>query len=299
MTPPETLSKKAWVASLAIVLLVGLLGLASGTARAAAGSPALVIVSPTEGAVIGNGTPVAVQLLVTNFTLVQPGRVGQVPTAGEGHANVTLDGRLLRLVTDLVPFTLSVPSGSHTLSVQLVSDDGVPLSPDVSASVAFSATSGPATGTPTLAVVSPIPLETTGHGFWLTMLVSNFTLVDPIGQPNAPNEGHIRIFVQGAVVEELSTADPVILVSMPDGDIALTVSLVNNDNSLLSPDVTVTVPIHVTASSAVTLPLILHGGSTLLLGFTLVVLILRRRRIEKTAAQRPRENGPTQGGGRP
>jgi len=38
------------------------------------------------------------------------------------------------------------------------------------------------------------------------------------------------------------------------------------------------VPIHVIASSSVTLPLVSNGGIALLLAFVLIVLILRRRK---------------------
>lgn len=276
-----------WLAGL-LILLLGALVVTPSIARAA-GNPEVRIVSPLEGSVVANGTAVIVQLLVSNFTLVQPGRVGQVSAPDQGHANVTLDGQLVRLVSDLSPFSLTVSSGPHTIVVQLVSDDGTPLSPDVSASVRFVATDGPAGGTPTLAVISPIPNESTGHGFWVSMSISNFTLVAAHGQPNAPNEGHVQVLVLGSVVLETSVYEPVILVAMPDGDINITVRLVNNDNSLLTPDVSVTVPIHVTASSSVSLPLVINGGGTLLLGFTLIVLIIRRRHLERQHEKTLRE----------
>ena len=276
-----------WLAGL-LILLLGALVLAPSIARAA-GNPEVRIVSPLEGSVVANGTAVIVQLLVSNFTLVQPGRVGQVSVPDQGHANVTLDGQLVRLVSDLTPFVLAATSGPHTIVVQLVSDDGTPLSPDVSASVHFNATDGPAGGRPTLAVISPTSGESTGHGFWVSMSISNFTLVAAHGQPNAPNEGHVQVLVLGSVVLETSVYEPVILVAMPDGDINITVRLVNNDNSRLTPDVSVTVPIHVTASSSVSLPLVINGGGTLLLGFTLIVLIIRRRHLERLREKTLRE----------
>lgn len=258
---------------------------------AAAAAPQLTILSPTDGSIYGNGTAVAVQLFVSDFVLVQPGRVGQVAAPGEGHAVVFLDGQIARLVTTLEPFALTVASGPHVIRAELVDDNGTALVPDVSDSVRFVATEGPATGTPTVRVVSPFPYESTGHGFWVTMEISNFALVGAHGQPNAPNEGHVQILVQGSAVMEFTAYAPVILVAMPDGDITITVRLVNNDNTPLSPDVSETVPIHVTASSSVTLPLVINGGSTLLLGFTLIVLILRRRHLGARAAK-PGPEGP-------
>ncbi len=280
----------------AILLASGFLELGPVGSVAAAGAPQVTILSPAQGQVVGNGTAVYVQLSVANFSLVQPGRVGEVPVPGEGYANVFLDTQYVRLVTDLRPFPLTAAPGNHTLRVELVDDNGAPLVPDASATVHFTATRGPAMGLPTLAVVTPTPLETTGHGLWLSLTLSNFSLVGAYGQPNAPNEGHIQVLVLGAVVEEFTTYAPVILVSLPDGDITITVRLVNNDGSPLNPDVSVTVPIHVTASSSVTLPLVINGGVALLLGFTLVILLLRRRsRVAKGA--KPVPDGPPKGGG--
>lgn len=278
------------LALVAIVILSGFLVLTTSSSTAAAATPRVTILSPLDGSVVGNGTAVTVQLLVSNFTLVQPGRVGQTASPGEGHANVSVDGQLVRLVTDVEPFPLAVTSGPHTIRVELVADDGTPLSPEASDAVRIVATRGPATGVPTLAVLSPKPEASTGHGFWVTMAITNFTLVGAHGQPNAPNEGHIQVLVVGDVVEELTTYAPVILVAMPDGDIALTVRLVNNDNSPLSPDVFVGITVHVAASSSVSLPLILNGGVTLLLGFTLVVLIIRRRHFRARGANAPGRN---------
>lgn len=272
-----------------VVVLSAFLALAHSSPPAAAAAPQLAILSPTDGSVFGNGTPVAVQLSISGFVLVQPGRVGQVAAPGEGHAVVYLDGQLVRLVTTLDPFALAVTSGPHALRAELVDDNGTPLSPAVSDTVTFVSTLGPATGVPTVRVVSPFAYESTGHGFWVTLEISNFTLVGGHGQPNAPNEGHIQILVLGAVVMEITAYAPVILVAMPDGDITIAVRLVNNDNTRLNPDVSQEVPIHVTASSSVTLPLILNGGATLLLGFTLIVLILRRRHLAARSAKPGRE----------
>jgi len=158
-----------------------------------------------------------------------------------------------------------------------VASDGTPLVPDVSASVRVVATHGPGVGVPRITIVSPSPFEVTGHGLYLTMLISNFTLVEPHGQPNAPNEGHVQLLVFDIVVMELMPHGSVLLVALPDGDITITARLVNNDGSPLNPDASATVPIHVTASTAVSLPLVINGGMALLLAFILVVLILRRR----------------------
>jgi hypothetical protein len=249
----------------------------------------LTIVSPGDGAIVANGTPLIVHFLVSNFALVQPGRVGQAVAPGEGHLNVFVDQQLVRLLIQVEPIVLPVSSGPHTIRLQLVGNDGMPLTPDVSASVRVMATRGPAGGVPKVSIISPRPDEKTGHGVYIAFRVANFTLVEPHGQPNAPNEGHVQLLVQDNVMEELVQYEPGFFVSLPDGDLKVTVRLVNNDNTPLNPDVSASTPIHVTASSAVTLPLVLNGGVLFLLVFVLIVLILRRR---KTAAR----NAKTPGG---
>lgn len=270
---------RSTMVSLVLVLGAIVVSVSSPTARAA--TPTLTLLSPADGSVVDNGTPVIVRFLVSDFTFVQPGRVGQNVTPNEGYAKAFVDSVYTRLVTDPTPFELSLSSGPHTIRLQLVASDGTPLVPDVSASVQVVATHGPAVGVPTLKIVSPGANESTGHGVYVTLLISNFALVEPHGQPNAPNEGHVKLIVStpGAdnVVMELLPHGSILLVALPDGDITITAQLVNNDGTPLNPDVSARVPIRVAASTAVTLPLIINGGMALLLAFTLVVLILRRR----------------------
>src|SRR6267143_3959865 len=113
------------------VLLAALLiaSFASPTAQAA--GPTLTIVSPADGSVIGNATPIVVVFTVSNFALVQPGRVGQIVSPTEGHLNVFVDGQLARLLVRVEPIELSLPSGPPTVRLQLVTSDGAPLTPDV------------------------------------------------------------------------------------------------------------------------------------------------------------------------
>jgi len=264
---------------LALFAFAILLVVSISSSPAAAVAPSLTIVSPTEGAVIANGTPVLVQFQVSNFAFVQPGRVGQIGSPNEGHANVFLDAQLVRLLTDVEPFSLSLISGPHTIQIQLVADNGTTLNPDVSASVRVVTTLGPGGGVPRITILSPTRLESTGHGIYVSYRIENFTLVEPRGQPNAPGEGHVQLLVEGVVVMEVIQYEPVLLVSLPEGDVTISARLVNNDNTTLTPDARADVPIHVVASSSVSLPLVSNGGVALLLAFILVVLILRRRKV--------------------
>src|SRR5207245_1269851 len=124
---------------------------------------------------------------------------------------------------------------------------------------------------PVLTILSPADRSIVDNGtpVIVRFLVSNFTLVQPgrFGQGSAPNEGHVQLLVLDSVVMELIPHGSVLLVALPDGDITITARLVNNDGSPLNPDASATVPIHVTASSAVSLPLVINGGMALLLAF--------------------------------
>jgi len=279
--PPAKQHRKVhrYSTTLALVALMSLLGVSLSSSTAIAAAPSLTIVSPADGAVIANGTPVLVDFRVSNFVFVQPGRVGQVGSPNEGHASAFLDAQYVRLLTTVEPFSLSLTSGAHTVRIQLVTDNGTPLNPDVSATVRVVATHGPGGGIPRIQILSPTPLEATGHGIYVSYRIENFTLVEPRGQPNALNEGHVQLLVESHVVMEVVQHEPVLLVSLPEGDITIEARLVNNDNTPLNPDASSSVPIHVVASSAVSLPLVSNGGVALLLAFILVVLVLRRRKV--------------------
>src|SRR5256712_3054704 len=132
-----------------------LLGVSLSGSTAIVTALTLTIVSPAEGAVIANGTPVLVDFRVSNFVFVQPGRVGQVGSPNEGHASAFLDAQYVRLLTTVEPFSLSLTSGAHTVRIQLVTDNGTPLNPDASATVRVVATHGPGGGNTRVKILAP------------------------------------------------------------------------------------------------------------------------------------------------
>lgn len=272
-----------------IVLLAGLLStsLSSPTVRAQA--PSLTITSPANDAVIGNGSPVIVTFALSDFVLVQPGRVGQVVSPNEGYLDVYVDGQYARLITRVEPVRLALDSGPHTIRLQLKSSDGAPLNPDVSDSIAVVATEGPAAGVPEIEITFPREGARTGHDVYIAVVLANFTLVDPNGRPNAPNEGHLQILVRGVYEQELSRYEPAFVVDMADGENDITVRLVNNDGTPLNPDVFATTTIQVGAST--TLPQVVSFGVTVLLVYILIVLLMRRRRAARRLAAE-QEKGP-------
>jgi len=275
--------------AVALLLLLGVVGLSIANPSVAAAGPTLAISSPADGTVVGNGTPVVVDFVVSNFVLVQPGRVGEVVGPTEGHVDVFVDGGYTWMATQVEPIVLPLSSGSHTIRLQLVDDVGNALSPDVNTSVRVVTTQGPAGGVPTIRIVSPVPAQVTGHDVYVSVEISNFTFVDAHGQPNAPNEGHVELFLAGVLRQDLSRYDTGFMVDLPDGNNTITARLVNNDHTPLSPDVFATVTIFVKGSSVSVLYETLSGGVAVLLAAILVVLIFRRRKALARVMKERRE----------
>ena len=274
----------ARVARLALCLLLGTFLLAVTSPSAAAAGPSLSILTPANDQVIGNGTPVIVSFAVANFVLVQPGRVGQVGSPTEGHVDLYVDGVYSRLLTRVEPVSLPLESGPHTIRLQLAQDNGTPLNPDVVASVRVVATQGPAVGTPTITIVSPKPGPTISHDLYVAVEVTNFTLVDAHGQPNAPNEGHIQLFLNGVLHQEPRAYDLGFIVDMPDGNSTITARLVNNDDTALNPDVSASVTVRILGAADPTASEQVTAGVTLILAVILLVLLLRRRKAARRFA---------------
>lgn len=273
-----------------MVLLAGLLATPLSSPLVRAQEPSLTITSPANNAVIGNGSAVTVTFAVSDFVLVQPGRVGQVASPNEGHLDVYVDGQYVRLVTRVEPIRLALDSGPHSIRLQLKSSDGLPLTPNVDATVDVIATHGPAGGEPGIEITFPQEGARTGHDVYISVVLSNFTLVDPNGRPNAPNEGHLQIFVRGVFEEELSRYEPAFAVDLPDGENNITVRLVNNDGTPLTPDVFANRTIVIGA--ATTVPQTVNLGVTVLLVYILMLLLLRRRRAAAKMAAPPPEEPP-------
>jgi hypothetical protein len=273
---------------LGLFFVLGIFLFAVTSPSAAAAGPSISILTPANDQVVGNGTPVIVSFAVANFVLVQPGRVGQVVSPAEGHVDLYLDGAYSRLLTRVEPISLPLESGPHTIQLQLVQDDGTPLSPDISASVRVVATHGPAVGTPTITIVSPKPGPTISHDLYFAVNVTNFTLVDAHGQPNAPNEGHVQLLLNGVLHQEPRAYDLGFIVDMPDGNNTVIARLVNNDNTPLSPDVSASVTIRILGAADPTESALVTAGVSLVLALILVVLLLRRRKaIARFSRDRP------------
>jgi hypothetical protein len=224
---------------LALVLVtMGMLvasGIGASNGRGAP-PPTLSIVAPANNAVIGNGTPVAVAYTVTNFNLTEPGK-GTSPDSG--HVDVFVDDAWTRSTADDT-IVLSLPSGPHAIRLRLVTDNGSALNPDVTATVSVLVTRGPSGGTPGLSVVSPRDGALLGTDSTVAFRVTNFAVVPPGGPAGVPNEGFIRVHLDGAFYADLTDAAPLHL-NLKDGPHNVTFQLVDSAGRPLNPDVTATV----------------------------------------------------------
>ena len=259
-----------------LLTTIGLLlasGIAVSTARAAP-PPTLSIVSPANNAVIGNGSPVSVVFVVTNFNLTAPGTGPSAPDAG--HVEVLVDGGLTAQVS-VDAFRLSLASGPHTILLRLVMDNGTPLSPDVTGSVSVTVTRGPAGGQPGISIAFPDEGRVLGTDFYVSYRVANFVLVPP-GGPSVPNEGHIHVIVDGTFYQELADYQPVHL-GLPDGPHNVTLQLVDGLHRPLRPDVSASAHFTVHALTGRVIPLDFtpyFGVTNIALAFAIIALMYRK-----------------------
>ena len=228
-----------------IVAIVGVLvasGISASNGRAAP-LPTLSIISPTPDEVIGNGTPVAIVFVVTNFNLTDPRNGTSSPDSG--HVDVFVDDALTAK-TSVNTIVLPLPSGPHTIRVRLVTDNGSALNPDVTASVSVMVTRGPAGGTPGLSIVFPGEDALVGTDWTLSFRVTNFLLIPPGGSAGVPNEGHIVVRLDATPYAVLTDSAPLHL-NLKDGPHTVTLQLVDNAGRPLSSNVAVS--LHVTVQA--------------------------------------------------
>ena len=226
-----------------LFVAVGLLlvsGLPAANVRAAPPPPTLTIVSPANNAVIGNGSPLVVLFVVENFNLTDPGTGGPGPATNEGHVNVYVEGNLTTVVSQPT-VVLALESGKYHVQLRLVSDNGTPLTPDVSASINVTLTHGPAAGAPRIEITYieityPIPGDLWGDDITISFRIANFTLVPPGRREGVPNEGRVRVLVDGLVFKDITSFEPAHFSDLPDGDHTVTLRLVDGAGQLLNPD---------------------------------------------------------------
>jgi hypothetical protein len=237
-----------------VLVLILLIGVTPALVNAAMG-PSLTILSPAGPLNTSNvvNPSFVVSFAVGNFEFVSPGAEGLTNEPNKGHIHVFLDGVYLTLWArpEGIPFN-NIPAGQHTIKLQLVNHDHSALSPDVSASVTVQVTAAPQ-GTPDLAILSPAgPLNSATNvapSFVVSFKVDNFLPTDPIGQPKALNTGHVHVFHDGAYYGLWTSLNQLPFIGLTSGSHTIKLQLVNNDHSALSPDVSQTITVTVSAPS--------------------------------------------------
>lgn len=116
-------------------------------------APSLSILAPTAGSVVIDPN-VSIQVQVAGFKLAD--KIGQTNVPGEGHLAYFIDstaptapgqpattapGTYAQTAATLYQWP-NVPDGVHVFSVELVNNDGTPLSPPVTAQVSASVFTG-------------------------------------------------------------------------------------------------------------------------------------------------------------
>lgn len=235
-------------------------------------TPSLTITLPQNGATI-SASNVTVSIQVSNFNLVN--KLGQGNVAGEGHVHyfkdvaapttpnqpaVTSPGTYVATVDTSYTWT-NVAVGMHNFSVELVNNDHTPLNPPVISEVMVTVQG--TGGSPEILIVQPPAGASLPAGnVTVSVDVSNFNLVDKLGQPNVTGQGHIHYFMDVAppitpgkpAFTAVGTYAPTIQTSytwknVTIGNHMFSVELVNNDHTPLQLPVTASVNVTITNAS--------------------------------------------------
>ena len=150
-----------------------------------------------------------------------------------------------------IPFT-GIPPGNHTIMLELVNNDHSSFTPKISQSIIVSVTNAPIpVGPPGLTILSPAGALNTNANvpptFAVSFTLKNFTLTEPVGQPNAINTGHLHVFIDSTYYVLWVTEAPVPIYDLTVGQHTIKLELQNNDHSILNPEVSQTITVNVQA----------------------------------------------------
>jgi len=270
-----TFSMRAAVLVLVGACLVVVLGISAPVVRAA--GPTLTIVAPADHAVIGNGTPVAVIFVVSDFNLTPPGTGG--PSSTEGHVNVYADGALT-MATSQESIELPLPSGKYAILLRLVTDNGTSLNPDVTSLISVTVTQGPAVGTPRIhityvEITYPTPGLVLGRDVTISFNVTNFVLVPPGRGEPVPNEGHVAVFLDEVYYMAVMAFRPIPFSDLVDGAHTVKVQLVDDAGQPLTPDQSDSVTFQIQFAAIVDINPYLQITQIILAGAIFFVLFYR------------------------
>src|SRR2546426_4733785 len=276
-------------------VLVGVLvvlALAASALSVRAAGPTLTIVSPADHAVIGNGSSVPVIFVVSGFNLTPPGTGGPGPSTTEGHVDVYVDG-VLTMAVSQETIDLSLPSGTYTILLRLVSDNGTALSPDVTSSISVTVTQGPAVGTPRIVIsyveiTYPTPGLVLGRDVTISFRITDFALVAPGRGESVPNEGHVTVFLDGVYYMSVVAFRPIPFSDLVDGEHTVMVRLADDGGRALTPDASDSVTFRIQFAAIIDINPYLTLSQIGLAGPILCVLFFRppRRNLFATLSAR-------------
>jgi plastocyanin len=236
-------------------------------------TPQLIITQPQNGATLSEDN-ITITVQVSNFNLVN--KLGQANVAGEGHIHYFLDvappttpnkpattapGTFVATTEKTNTWT-NVAAGMHNFSAELVNNDHTPLNPPIVSTIMVTVQGSSPGGSPIINIMQPSAGASLPAGkITISVDVSNFNLVDKLGQANVAGEGHIHYFID--VTPPTTPGEPAITASgtyvptietsytwknVTTGQHTFSVELVNNDHTPLVPPVTKTVMVTVTSS---------------------------------------------------
>jgi outer membrane protein assembly factor BamB len=236
-----------------------------------ANTPVLDI-TPADGSSVQAGD-ITVSALALNFSLVD--KLGTASVAGQGHLHYFMDvdapttpgAPAVTAAGTYVPTAKTtntwknVAPGKHTFSVELVNNDHTPLNPPVVAKSTVTVIPPQ----PSITINLPLNRSTLPAGdVTISVKVSNFNLVDKLGQANVAGEGHIHYFldvvaptapgvpaVTAAGTYAATSATSYTWKNLTPGTHILSVELINNDHTPLATPVVAKIVIVISASGTV------------------------------------------------
>ena len=262
--------KNIWIVPIIGTLVIFTIFAGCTTTYPTSKTPQITITQPQNGATIPSGD-ITITVNVKNFTLVN--QLGGPSVSGQGHIHYFMDvsppttpGQPAVTAAGTYAATINtsytwqnVPAGSHTFSVELVNNDHTPLNPAVVSTITVTVQNS---GTPSIQIIQPQNGATlTAGNIAVTVQVSNFNLVNKLGQANVAGEGHIIYFFdvsppttpgQQAITSSGTYAATVntsyTWKNVTAGMHTFSVELVNNDHTPLQPPATANVMVTVSSS---------------------------------------------------
>lgn len=204
--------------------------------------PSIRILSPENGATIDSSS-VEVRVAIENFIL-DPYRIDVGPDREDfGHWHLLLDGEYQTFVlgTGGIEATLTgLTPGQHTIKVELANNQHSLVGVEDEVTITIPPQR------PSIQILSPEDgLTTFDRDITLNVAVENIELVDPVGQPPQPGQGHYHIRVDGQDLGVFVSETSYTIHNLAAGEHRITVELQNNNHLPFNPPVLDTVVIRI------------------------------------------------------